>query len=712
MASPETVRLDVEGMTCASCASRIERVLGKQEGVSEAIINYATGDARVVFDPQLTEIETLAAAVDRIGYGIRPARAEDEPTPDSATRSALVFLLLAVAGTALAVWAPSTAVVIGATTIVTFVAGWQIHAEAARRARRLATNMDTLISMGSLAAYGYSIWAVVAGEEPYFHTAAFIVTFVLTGRYLEARAKGRASEAVMRLLSLGAKEATVRRGDSWVVIPADDVQPGDELAVAPGGIIPADGVVVEGSSEVDESMMTGESVPVVKSGGDEVFGATVNQQGRLVIRATAVGSESSLGRIARMVEDAQATKADVQRLADRISAVFVPSVLVVAGLTTAGWLMTGTAFGEALALGIAVLVVACPCALGLATPMAVMVGTGRGAELGVLFKQADVFERVKRVDMVMFDKTGTLTAGAMEFRAMHTSMDQRRFLQLVASAEAGTSHPIATAMVNEAERRDIGLLPVTELTNHPGLGLEAEVDFTHVWVGTAELMEKQDFLMPDVYPIVADSLEQAGSTVFFAGWYGEVKGLIAVGDRIRPESAAAVVALSAMNVSSAMITGDSSRVAHSVAEVVGIEEVRAGVRPDEKAEAVAAMQAKGLTVAFAGDGINDAPALSVADIGMAVGAGSDIAIESGDIVLANSSPLTVATAVDLARRIHGTIRENLGWAFLYNTAAIPLAVFGFLSPSIAAGAMALSSLSVVLNSLRLSRYGRSSGFAR
>ncbi len=711
MPATETVRLDVEGMTCASCASRIERVLSKQDGVSEAVINYATGDARVVFDPELTGIGLLSEAVDKIGYEIR-ASDEHPEVPDAEARSALTILSVAAVGTALVVWDPNMVVMVGAASIVTLVAGWQFHREAFVRARHLSTNMDTLISMGSLAAYGYSIWAIAADAEPYFHTAAFIVTFVLAGRYLEARAKGRASQAVTRLLSLGAKEARVRTGDTVRVIPVEEVQPGDELVIGPGEIVPADGIVIEGTSEVDESMMTGESVPVLKIAGDEVYGATVNQQGQIIAKATAVGSESSLGRIARMVEDAQATKAEVQRLADRISAVFVPIVVVIATLTVLGWMMVGSGFGDALALGIAVLVVACPCALGLATPMAVMVGTGRGAELGVLFKQADVFERVKKVDTVMFDKTGTLTSGAMEFRAFHTSIDQRRFLQLVASAENGVSHPIGMAIVNEADRREIELLPLTLLNNHPGLGVEAEVDFTPIWIGTSELMAKQDFSMPEIYPTVAASLEQTGSTVFFAGWYGEVKGLIAVGDRIRPESSRAISALADLDIDAVMVTGDTYRVALSVAEAIGIDEVRAGVRPGEKADEVSTLQKAGLTVAFVGDGINDAPALTQADIGMAVGAGSDIAIESGDIVLANSNPVTVVTAVDLARRIHATIKQNLGWAFVYNTAAIPLAVLGFLSPPIAAGAMALSSVSVVLNSLRLTRYGRATGNAR
>ncbi len=711
MPATETVRLDVEGMTCASCASRIERVLSKQDGVSEAVINYATGDARVVFDPELTGIGLLSEAVDKIGYEIR-ASDEHPEVPDAEARSALTILSVAAVGTALVAWDPNMVVMVGAASIVTLVAGWQFHREAFVRARHLSTNMDTLISMGSLAAYGYSIWAIAADAEPYFHTAAFIVTFVLAGRYLEARAKGRASQAVTRLLSLGAKEARVRTGDTVRVIPVEEVQPGDELVIGPGEIVPADGIVIEGTSEVDESMMTGESVPVLKIAGDEVYGATVNQQGQIIAKATAVGSESSLGRIARMVEDAQATKAEVQRLADRISAVFVPIVVVIATLTVLGWMMVGSGFGDALALGIAVLVVACPCALGLATPMAVMVGTGRGAELGVLFKQADVFERVKKVDTVMFDKTGTLTSGAMEFRAFHTSIDQRRFLQLVASAENGVSHPIGMAIVNEADRREIELLPLTLLNNHPGLGVEAEVDFTPIWIGTSELMAKQDFSMPEIYPTVAASLEQTGSTVFFAGWYGEVKGLIAVGDRIRPESSRAISALADLDIDAVMVTGDTYRVALSVAEAIGIDEVRAGVRPGEKADEVSTLQKAGLTVAFVGDGINDAPALTQADIGMAVGAGSDIAIESGDIVLANSNPVTVVTAVDLARRIHATIKQNLGWAFVYNTAAIPLAVLGFLSPPIAAGAMALSSVSVVLNSLRLTRYGRATGNAR
>ncbi len=582
--------------------------------------------------------------------------------------------------------------------------GWQFHSVAARQARHFSANMDTLISLGSLAAYSYSIWALFAGEPVYFETAGMIVTLITLGRAFEARAKGRASEAVHRLLELGAKEARVVLDGREKTIPIEDVLPGDRLVVLPGEKIPTDGVIEDGASSIDESMLTGESMPVDKTFGDDVFGATVNQQGRVVVRATAVGADTALAGIVQMVESAQASKAPTQRLADRVSGIFVPVVILLAIGTIALWLALGNPIGSSFQAGVAVLIIACPCALGLATPTAIMVGSGRGAELGILFKKAEVFEQAGDIDAVLFDKTGTLTTGVMTLTDVFTDHPEADFIRLVASVEAGSGHPIGKAVALGADERGIELVEPDSVESHSGLGVIGQVEGKKVVVGKSKLAADQGLVIDSVWDGRLAELEGQGKTAFLAGWDGEVRGVIGVADTVRPESQVAVEALDRKGVVTAMITGDNTRTAERIGEDVGISEIRAEVLPGDKADVVRAYQQRGLSTAFVGDGINDAPALTQAELGMAVGSGTDVALEAGDIVLLSGDPRLVPTAIDLANATFRTIKQNLFWAFGYNTAAIPLAALGLLNPMIAAGAMAFSSVSVVLNALRLRRF--------
>jgi Cu+-exporting ATPase len=476
------------------------------------------------------------------------------------------------------------------------------------------------------------------------------------------------------------------------------------MVVRPGEKIPTDGVVEEGWSSIDESMLTGESLPVDKLAGDEVFGATVNQQGRLLVEARRVGSDTALARIVRMVEDAQASKAPVQRLADRVSGVFVPTVIAISVATAVVWIALGNPFADALRAAVAVLIVACPCALGLATPTAIMVGSARGAELGVLFKNAEVFERSRKIDTVMFDKTGTLTTGVMSLVDVSTGGDRTEFLRRVGSVEAASEHPIGRAVALGVEEHDIELSPVTDFTAVSGHGVVGTVEGVRVVVGKPKLAADHGLLVAERWLDEMSTLEEAGKTAFVVGWDGEARGVIGVADVVRDTSHATVRRLGTMGVDTAMITGDNRRTAETIAASLGIGRVVAEVLPGGKADEVARMQAQGATVAFVGDGINDAPALTRADLGLAIGTGTDVAIESGDVVLMSGNPELAATAIGMARRTFRAIKENLFWAFFYNVAAIPLAAFGLLDPMIAAGAMAFSSVSVVTNSLRLRRF--------
>lgn len=712
-ASGETISFDVEGMTCASCAVRIERVLSKQAGVEIATVNFAGGRARIraIADIDPTE---LVAAVKKIGYGLSVA---DPATHSTVTdrygaeekaqwRRFVVAAVLSIPAMALSMTADmaewSSWVQLFLVTPVVFWAGWQFHRVAWKHLLARTATMDTLISLGSLAAYGWSVWALFNHGDVFFETAGIIITLITLGRAFEARAKGRASRAVTSLLELGAREARVRTNGIQRMIPIEQVLPGDVLVVLPGEKVPTDGVIVEGSSAVDESMLTGESTPVEKGAGDEVFGATVNQQGMVLVRATKVGEETALSHIVRLVEAAQEGKAPVQRLADRISGFFVPLVIVIAVGTLVVWLLMGNSSAEGFRAAIAVLIIACPCALGLATPTAIMVGSGRGAELGVLYKNPEVFERAHGIDTVLFDKTGTLTTGAMTLTDLETDGDPDTFLRLVAGVEAAGGHPIGKAVALGAEEHDIEVPAAANVETIPGQGVVGEVDGHLVVVGKPLLASiKFSMPVPDRYMFAFLRWEAEGKTAFLAGYDGLVRGALAVADRLRPSAPAAVAALRDLGLDVAMITGDNRVTAEAIAAHAGITRVVPEVLPGEKVDQVRILQERGSRVAFVGDGINDGPALTQADLGIAVGTGSDVAMEAGGVVLMSGDPSLVPTAVRLARQTLRTIKQNLFWAFAYNVAAIPLAALGLLDPMIAAGAMAFSSVSVVTNSLRL-----------
>jgi heavy metal translocating P-type ATPase len=718
------IRFDVEGMTCASCAVRIERVLGKQDGVEFANVNFAGQEARATISDD-ADIEALRAAVAKIGYDIEEIDPENDNRSMTERYSAEAkYQLRNVIGSGIATvvlmlmtwFGPDTLwnewLQFALATGVVFYFGAQFHKATWKQVRSFSPAMDTLITTGTLAAWLFSTYVLLVntfnpGESQgalFFETAAAIITLILLGRYFEARAKGEASNAIAKLAELGAKQARViRNGDEVLVDPAE-LAPGELVVVLPGEKIPADGVVASGRSGVDESMLTGESVSVTKEVGDNVFAATVNQQGRLEIEVTGVGPNTALSQIMRLVADAQATKAPVQRLADQISGIFVPIVITIAIVVFIVWLVVSGDVSRSMSNAVAVLIIACPCALGLATPTAIMVGSGRGAEMGILFKNAQVFERAKGVDTVVFDKTGTLTRGAMTLVDVVTDNDRAEFLRLAGSLESGSEHPIGKAVALGAEEEDIDLDPVEDFESIQGKGARGTVTGRTVLVGKPVLFAESGFSNIDEWQDTFDEISIKGNTTFLVGWDDTVQGVLSVADTVRPTSAQAIKDLHDQGISTVMLTGDSRHTASAIASVIGIDEVVAEVLPGEKSEAVQAMQAQGQVVAFVGDGINDAPALTVADLGMAVGSGTDVAIEAGDVVLMSGDPATSVTAIKLARRTFKTIRENLFWAFAYNTAAIPLAALGFLNPMIAAAAMAFSSVSVVANSVRLRRF--------
>ncbi len=725
------LRLPIDGMHCAACAGRVERELNGLSGV-EATVNFATEEATVEFDPAHIATDELLAAVAAAGYhaslptSTRPA--DIAPPRDSLGRrlvvsallSAPVLLLAMVPALRFAGW---EWVSLALATPVVFWGGWPFHRAAWRSLRHRGATMDTLISVGTLAAWGWSVVAILfldAGEETmpalsldrdaspssiYLEVAAVVTTFVLAGRYVETRAKHRAGAALRALLALGAKEATVLADDgSETTMPVDELTVGTRFVVRPGEKLATDGVVVEGSSTVDRSLLTGESAPVDVGPGDDVAGATVNLGGRLVVRATRVGSETALAQIARLVSEAQSGKAPAQRLADRISAVFVPLVIGLALVTLVVWLALDDAT-TAFAAAVAVLIVACPCALGLATPTALLVGTGRGAQLGILIRGPEILESTRRVDTIVLDKTGTVTEGRMALLQVVAAdgTDADEALAVAGSLEHASEHPVARA-ISAAAAASTPLLAVEGFRNLEGLGVEGVVQGHAVVVGRPSLLAGRELELPAALRAALDGAEASGTTVVAAGWDGAVQALFLVADAVKPESPEAMRELRSLGLRPVLLTGDNEATARAVASAVGVEEVVSGVLPAGKADVVGRLQAQGRVVAMVGDGVNDAPALARADLGLALGTGTDVAIEASDLTLVSGDLRGAADAIRLSRRTLATIKENLFWAFAYNVAALPLAAAGLLNPLVAGAAMALSSLFVVGNSLRLRRF--------
>ena len=701
--------LQLSGMTCSSCAARIERGLNGLDGVA-ATVNFAVEQAHVEHAPSVGT-EDLIRAVASTGYRASvidqmhhsPMNHGDHlnhDQPEEQLRPRLIgSTILAVPVVALSMVMAAQFpgwqwVVLALATPIVFWGGYPFHTAALNSARHGTSTMDTLVSIGTLAAYLWSAFVVITGStghghgHVYFEVAAAVTVFLLAGRYAEAKAKRSAGSALRALLSLGAKEATVVRDGTEVRIPAGELAVGDVIVVRPGERVATDGTVIEGSSALDTSAMTGESVPADVSTGDAVLGGAVNTYGRILLRASRVGADTQLARMARMVVDAQSGKASIQRLADRVSAVFVPAVLVIAALTLAGWLVTGHPATAAFTAAVAVLIIACPCALGLATPTAILVGTGRGAQLGVLIKRPQVLETAGGIDTVVLDKTGTITTGRMTVGAVEAQPgeDADVVLTRAAAVEAASEHPVAAAIVTAARERGLRLAPVTDFVNDPGSGVSGRVDGTAVRVTRA-----------------ADS---DGRTSVEVSWGGARRGVIRLADTIKPTSAEAIAELKALGITPMLLTGDNQAVAARVAAEVGIaaSDVIAGVLPSQKADAISALQARGRRVAMVGDGVNDSVALATADLGMAMGTGTDAAIEAGDITLVRGDLRTVPTALRLSSKTLRIIKQNLFWAFGYNAAAIPLAALGLLNPMIAGAAMAVSSVLVVVNSLRLKRF--------
>ncbi|MEZ5185774.1 MAG: heavy metal translocating P-type ATPase [Candidatus Nanopelagicales bacterium] len=685
-----SVDLELEGMTCASCAARIEKKLNALPGV-EATVNFATHTAHVQL-PARVSVDDCVAAVEKAGYGASEHEADhdhDVYADPTLLRRLIVAAVLAVPVIVMSMTMPeSTAVkwvvALLATPVVVWSA-WPFHRAAFNAARHGGTTMDTLVSLGVLAAYTWSLVSLFTGGHIYFEVAVTVTTFLLAGRYAEARAKRRAGEAVTSLLKMGAKEATVLRNGVEVLVPIGELLVGDEFVVRPGERIATDAVVVSGASAVDNALITGESVPVEVGPGDPVIGAAVNQTGRLIARAERVGSDTELAQIAAAVERAQTGKAPVQRLADRVSSVFVPVVLALAILTAAGWLLSGAGWTDSFTAAVAVLIIACPCALGLATPTAILVGTGKGAQMGVLISGPEILERTRAIDTVVLDKTGTLTEGRIE---VVIDSESPEFARLVGTLESASEHPLGRAIADALPERG----RLSDFQAVPGHGVSGTIDGVRVVVGSARWLRTLGYDLPDE------------SAAVVAAWNGEVRGRIFVTDTIRPSSEQAVHQLQGLGLHTVLLTGDSSATANAVARSVGIDDVISEVKPLAKQVTVAQLQEAGGRVAMVGDGVNDSAALAQADLGIAMGAGADVAISASDITLVRSDPLGIVDAIRLSRQTLRTIKQNLFWAFAYNSAAIPLAMAGLLTPMVAGAAMAFSSVFVVLNSLRLRRF--------
>ena len=742
----EKVTLNIGGMTCAACVHHVESALAGVDGVSGATVNLATERATVEYFPDTADVADFRDAVADAGYSLLGVAVEGGEPSVATDLSALKWKAGLSIATAAAIMAAMAAapfrnilpfdaglLFMALATPVQFWAGGQFYAGAWRALRGRTSNMNTLIAVGTSAAYGYSVYAAMfggpatlgeSGAETYFDTSTAIIGLVLLGRYLEARAKGRASDALRALAGLGAKTARVVRDGVESDVPTEEVVVGDLVLVRPGEKVATDGEVVEGTSWVDESMLTGESLPIEKSAGVRVYGATVNGAGSFTFRATGVGRDTVLSHIVRLVEDAQGSRAPIQRLADVVASYFVPVVIGVAALVFVVWLVLGPppSYVYAIMTAVAVLIIACPCALGLATPTAIMVGIGKGAEFGILVRDAESLETAHKVEVVLMDKTGTVTEGRPAVTdVVAPDFGGTELLRVAASVERASEHPIGRAIVSEAEARSLDFVRVTSFKSLPGYGLEADVDETSVLVGNRALMDMQGITLNGLDG-PADNLAHEGKSVAFVAVQGAARGVIGVSDTIKPGVTDAVRAIKSLGVDVVMLTGDNEKAAHAIARQAGIDEVIAGALPAEKAEHTAALRRSGKFVAVVGDGINDSPALAEADLGIAVGTGTDVAIETAGITLVSGDVHGVAEAISLSRATMRTIRQNLFWAFAYNVALIPVAAgvlyplfsggvpdalgpvfgeFGFLNPILAAAAMAVSSVTVVSNSLRL-----------
>ncbi|MEI0737368.1 heavy metal translocating P-type ATPase [Paenibacillus sp. JTLBN-2024] len=729
----EVTRFKLEGMTCAACANRIEKGLNKMPGVTNASVNFALETATVEYSPAEVSVADMQSKVKQLGYKAVAQSDEEEhaDTRDQVVRKQKRKLIVSAILSIPLLWAmvahfsftswiylpdlfmnPWFQLVLA--TPVQFYIGWPFYVGAYKALRNGGANMDVLVALGTSAAYFYSLYLTIDwyakggnlhhGPNMYYETSAILITLVIMGKLFEVLAKGRTSEAIKSLMGLQAKTARVIRDGQELTIPVEEVIAGDIVMVRPGEKIPVDGNVIEGESSVDESMLTGESLPVEKKSGDAVIGATLNKNGVLRVRATKVGKETALAQIIKVVEEAQGSKAPIQRVADVISGIFVPIVVGIAIAAFLVWyfFVTPGTFAEALEKAIAILVIACPCALGLATPTSIMAGSGRAAELGILFKGGEHLEQTHKIDAIILDKTGTVTKGKPELTDVAAEGDEQEFLRLVGAAEKNSEHPLAEAIVAGIQERGIQLPDTQSFAAIPGYGIEAEVEGKTLLVGTRRLMEKHGVEASHAYALMS-RLEESGKTAMLAAIDNRYAGLVAVADTIKETSREAVQRLKDMGIEVIMITGDNERTANAIAAEVGIDHVRAEVLPEGKAEEVKKLQAQGKKVAMVGDGINDAPALATADIGMAIGTGTDVAMEAADVTLMRGDLSSIPDAIYMSRKTMGNIKQNLFWALGYNTLGIPVAALGLLAPWIAGAAMALSSVSVVLNALRLQR---------
>ncbi|MDQ0060997.1 Cu+-exporting ATPase [Paenibacillus harenae] len=729
----EAVDFQIEGMTCAACANRIEKGLNKLPGVTNATVNFAMETARVEYSPSEISIADMQNKVQQLGYKAN-TKQENENKGDHRQKEIRhqkrILLLSAILSLPL-LWSmvghfsftswiytpdlfmnPWFQLILAAP--VQFYVGRQFYVGAYKALRNGSANMDVLVSLGTSAAFFYSLYLTIDwlfkgasahhGPSLYYETSAVLITLVIMGKLFESLAKGRTSEAIKSLMGLQAKTALVIREGQELTIPVDEVLAGDNVIVKPGEKIPVDGEVVEGTSSVDESMLTGESIPVEKKSGDAVIGATINKNGRLRIQATKVGKETALAQIIKVVEEAQGSKAPIQRVADVISGIFVPIVVGIAIAAFLVWFffVTPGDVAEALEKAIAILVIACPCALGLATPTSIMAGSGRAAELGVLFKGGEHLEQTHKIDAIILDKTGTVTKGKPELTDVLTNTDEQEFLRLVGAAEKNSEHPLAEAIVAGILERSITLPGTEAFEAIPGFGIKAIVEGKELLIGTRRLMEKFDVDARLAYDTMS-RLEETGKTAMLVAVDNRYAGIVAVADTVKETSKAAITRLKEMGIQVIMITGDNARTAKAIAEQVGIEQVLAEVLPEGKAEEVKKLQASGKKVAMVGDGINDAPALATADVGMAIGTGTDVAMEAADVTLMRGDLSSIPDAIYMSRKTMSNIKQNLFWALGYNTLGIPIAAIGLLAPWVAGAAMALSSVSVVLNALRLQR---------